>query len=73
MAREKKAALDTFPYDITLRKRYVNETIVVLTDELLDDFSTHITSVHPAVRFTREEEGEGKLAVTRCQHSEERR
>ncbi len=58
-----ETALDTFPYEITLWKRYVDDTIVVLMDELLEDFTAHINAIHPAIRFTREEEEAGVIAV----------
>ncbi len=45
-------ALDTFPYEISLWKRYVDDTVVVLMDALLEDFTNHINSIHPAIKFT---------------------
>ncbi len=56
-------ALDTFPYEISLWKRYVDDTVVVLMDALLEDFTNHINSIHPAIKFTWEEETEKSLAV----------
>ena len=38
-------------------------------DALLDDFTAHINAVHPAIRFTREEEEDGRLAVLDAQIS----
>ncbi len=32
-------------------------------DELLEDFTAHINAIHPAIRFTREEEEAGVIAV----------
>ncbi len=58
-----ETALDTFPYEITLWKRYVNDTIAVLMDELLEDFTTHINAIHPAIRFTREKEKAEVIAL----------
>ncbi len=58
-----ETALDTFPYEITLWKRYVDDTIVVLMDKLLEDFTAHINPIHPAICFTREEEEVGVIAV----------
>ena len=36
-------------------------------DVLLDEFPAHINAVHPAIRFTREEEEDGMLAVLDAQ------
>ncbi len=58
-----ETALDTFPYEITLWKRYVDDTIAVLMDELLERFTAHINAIHLAIRFTREEEEAGVIAV----------
>ncbi len=56
-------AQDTFPSEISLWKRYVDDTVVGLMDALLEDFTNHINSIHPAIKFTREEETEKSLAV----------
>ncbi len=64
-----ETALETFPYEISLWKWYVDDTIVILMDALLDDFTAHINAVHPAIRFTREEEEDGRLAVLDAQIS----
>ena len=64
-----ETALETFPYEISLWKRYVDDTIVILMDALLDDLTAHINVVHPAIRFTREEEEDGSLAVLDAQIS----
>ncbi len=52
-------ALNTFMYEIKLWKRYVDDTMVILSDALLEEFTAHINDVHPAIQFTREEEAEG--------------
>ena len=49
-------AINTFMYEISLWKRYVDDTIVVLDDSLLEDFTNHINAIHPSIKFTREEE-----------------
>ena len=51
-------AIETFKYELTIWRRYVDDTIVAICDELIDDFTDHINSVHPAIKFTREEESE---------------
>ncbi len=58
-----ETAICTFPHEITLWKRYVDGTIVVLMDELLEDFTVHIYAIYPAIQFTREEEEAVVIAV----------
>ncbi len=52
----------TFSCEISLWKRYVDDTILIMMDVILE-FTADINAVHPAIRFTREEEQDGKLAV----------
>ena len=49
-------AIESFPYDITIWRRYVDDTIVALYDSLVEDLTSHINSIEPAIQFTREEE-----------------
>ena len=56
-------AIQTFRYELTIWKRYVDDTMVALCDELLEDFTNHINSIHPAIKFTREEETNGNIAM----------
>ena len=56
-------ALNTFPYDITLWRRYVDDTIVALCDSLIDDLTQHINSIEPAIKFTREEESNRSIPM----------
>ena len=59
-----ESAIRTFPYELSLWRRYVDDTIVALCDDLVDDFTTHINAQHPAIKFTREEESqEGTLPM----------
>ena len=44
-----------FMYEISLWQRYVDDTIVALDDSLLEDFTNHINTIHPSIKFTREE------------------
>ncbi len=48
-----ETSLDTFPYEITLWKQYVDDTIVLLMDELLEDFTAQINAIHLAIRFNQ--------------------
>ena len=63
MERFDEHAIETFTFELKLWRRYVDDTMVILTDVLLEDFTQHITSVHPAIRFTREEGSEGTIAM----------
>ena len=56
-------AIDTFQFEITIWRRYVDDTMVALCEDLLDDFTTHINSIHPAIKFTREEETDMSIAM----------
>ena len=56
-------AIGSFKYEITIWKRYVDDTIVALCDELLDKFTAHINSIHPAIKFTRELEQDQNIAM----------
>ena len=56
-------AIGSFKYEITIWKRYVDDTIVALCDELLDEFTAHINSIHPAIKFTRELEQDQNIAM----------
>ena len=52
-------AINTFQYEITFWRRYVDDTIVALCDSLVEELTTHINSIDPAIQFTRELETEG--------------
>ena len=39
-------AINSFTYEIRLWRRYVDDTMVILSDALLDDFTAHINSIH---------------------------
>ena len=56
-------AIQTFMYEITLWKRYVDDTIVAMDDSLLEDFTSHINTIHPSIKFTREEEVDKSLPM----------
>ena len=57
------SAIETFKYEITFWRRYVDDTIVALCDSLLEDFTSHINSIHPAIQFTREDEHNLSIAM----------
>ena len=56
-------AILTFQYEITIWKRYVDDTIVAICDALVDDFMTHLNSIEPAIQFTHELETSGTLPM----------
>ena len=58
-----ESAIQTFQYKLTIWRRYLDDTIVVLCDSLLDDFTAHINSIHPAIQFTWTEECDGTIAM----------
>ncbi len=56
-----KSALETF---LKLDwKRYVDDTMVILSDTLLEEFTSHINGIHPAIQFTRKEECDRSIAM----------
>ena len=56
-------ALNTFKYEITIWRRYIDDTMVALCEDLIEDLTQHINSIHPAIKFTREEESNNKIAM----------
>ena len=63
MERFEEHAIKSFKYVITKWKRYVDDTIVALCDSLLEDFTDHINSIHPSIKFTREEDVNYTIAM----------
>ena len=51
-----QTALDTFPHEITIWRRYVDDTIVALNQDLIEPLTIHINSIDAAIKFTREDE-----------------
>ncbi len=56
-------AIDSFMFEIKLWRRYVDDTMVILCDSLLDVFTDHINNIHSSIKFTREEESENAIAM----------
>ena len=56
-------AIESFMFDIKLWKHYVDDTMVILCDSLLDDFTNHINNIHSSIKFTREEESDNTIAM----------
>ena len=47
----------------------MDDTIVALCHSLIEPFTDHINSIHPAIKFTREEENNGTIAMLDSQVS----
>ena len=56
-------AINTFPYELTIWKRYVDDTIVAICDALVGDLMAHLNSIEPAIQFTHELEQDGALPM----------
>ena len=58
-----ETALQSFQYNITMVKRYANNTFVTLYELLIDEITKHINLIDPAIKFTREEEVDQTLPM----------
>ena len=58
-----ETALQSFPFDITVWKRYVDDTFVALCASLIEELTKHINSLDPSIQFTREEEADQTLPM----------
>ena len=56
-------AIHKFKYEITIWRRYVDDTMVAICEDLIEDFTQHINNIHPAIKFTREEESENTIPM----------
>ena len=56
-------ALRTFPSSPLFWDRYVDDTYVVIEEEQVDAFTTHINNISPSIKFTMESEENGKLPM----------
>jgi hypothetical protein len=56
-------ALSSFHTPVKLWVRYMDDTMAVLKTDSIDDFTTHINSQHPSIKFTIEKETEGRIAM----------
>ena len=43
--------------------RYMDDTMTVLNESVVEDFSAHLNKLHPAIQFTREVEENGSIAM----------
>ncbi|XP_072025128.1 uncharacterized protein [Amphiura filiformis] len=56
-------ALSSFHSPPTFYGRYVDDTMVILKRSVVEDFTNHLNSVHPAIKFTVEFEQANKIAM----------
>ncbi|XP_072042470.1 uncharacterized protein [Amphiura filiformis] len=56
-------ALSSFHSPPTFYGRYVDDTMVILKRSVVEDFTSHLNSVHPAIKFTVEFEQANKIAM----------
>ena len=58
-----RKALASFTAAIKFWGRYVDDTLVIIKKRLIESFTAHINSQHPAIKFTMESEENGKIPV----------
>ncbi|XP_072039623.1 uncharacterized protein [Amphiura filiformis] len=56
-------ALDTAPHVPSFWARYVDDTFVVIREEYIDEFTTHINNISPTIKFTMEREENHQLPM----------
>ena len=56
-------ALATAPHAPSVWARYVDDTNVVIREEYIDEFTTHINNIAPTIKFTMEQEENNQLAM----------
>ncbi|XP_072022385.1 uncharacterized protein [Amphiura filiformis] len=56
-------ALSTYPAPPSFWARYVDDTFVVIQDQQVDAFTTHINNISPSIKFTIEREENGQIAM----------
>ncbi len=55
--------IGSFMFEIKLWRRYVDDTMVILCDSLLEEFTNHINNIHSSIKFTRGEECGNTIAM----------
>ncbi len=56
-------ALSTFYSSVNVYGRYVDDTMTVLKRSEVQDFTNHLNSVHPSIKFTVELEEDSRIAM----------
>ena len=59
--RFEEQAITTSSYELSIWKRYVDDTFTILDRENIDDFLQHLNNQQPSIRFTMETEKDNKL------------
>ena len=54
-------ALEAYHTEIPVWKRYVDDTFVVIQEDLVKEFYSHLNSMEETIQFTKELENEGRL------------
>ena len=55
--------IESFPYEITIRRRYVHDTIVALCDSLIENPTSHINCIELALHSICEEETNNSIPM----------
>ena len=72
MEHFEKFALSTAPNPPDITYRYVDDTFTKMHAAKIDSFTQHINSINPRIKFTSEQEEDGKLpSLDTCAHVNE--
>jgi hypothetical protein len=63
MEHFERLALSTFAFPLKFYGRYVDDTMVILKSAEVNNFTEHLNSIHPAIKFTVEYEQDSKIAM----------
>ena len=63
MADFEQKALNSFHSPPRYWGRYVDDTLVVIKQDKVSDFTNHLNSLHPSIKFTIEEEQDMCIAM----------
>ena len=56
-------AISSFATPLKFYARYVDDTMVILKRSAVDNFTEHLNSIHPAIKFTVEHEENNQIAM----------
>ena len=54
--------METYHTRIPVWQRYVDDTFVMIPEDLVDDFHAHLNSVEKTIKFTKGVKKEGRLS-----------
>ncbi|XP_072020493.1 uncharacterized protein [Amphiura filiformis] len=63
MEHFEELALSSFPTPPVFYGRYVDDTMVILKRSVVDSFTDHLNSIHPAIKFSVEHEQDSRIAM----------